>query len=81
MDSPPIRIDPDQLAELAERIARKIVELQAPSTRPELRVDEVMQLTGHGSTSALYRWLAARRVRAISQGVYRRTAILRALGQ
>ena len=66
--------------ESVDAIARRIVELQAPVTRPELTRAEVMQLTGHRSDSALDRWLSARRVKPISRGRYRRAAILRALG-
>lgn len=67
-------------AESVDAIARRVVELQAPVTRPELSRAEVMQLTGHRSDSALDRWLNARRVKPISRGRYRRSAILRALG-
>lgn len=66
--------------ESVDAIARRVVELQGQAARPELSVAEAMQLTGHASESAFYRWTASRRVKSISQGRYRRTALMRALG-
>lgn len=67
--------------ESVDAIARRVLELQGKIVhRPELSRAEVMQLTGHRSQAALTAWLTARKVRPISRGRYRRTAILRALG-
>jgi hypothetical protein len=66
--------------ESIEAIARRVVQLQGQAARPELSVAEAMDLTGHHSESAFYRWTASRRVRSVSLGRYRRSAILRALG-
>lgn len=67
-------------AESVEAVAQRTAELLGAAKRPELSRAEVMQLTGHRSDSALDRWLNARRVKPISRGRYRRSAILRALG-
>ena len=72
-----VTLSPESVEAVAEALAAKL----APNTRPELSTAEAMQLTGHRSESAFYRWAASRRVKHIAQGRYRRTALLRALGQ
>lgn len=82
--SEPVTLSPESVDAVVTRvldaIASRLIELQAQSDRPELNVAEAMQLTGHKSESAFYRWTARVRVKPIAHGRYRRTALLRALG-
>lgn len=82
--SEPIVLSPESVNAVAARvldaIADRLLAIQAKHERPELSTAEAMQLTGHKSQSAFYRWTSLRRVKSVAPGRYRRTALLRALG-
>jgi hypothetical protein len=79
-----VTLAPESVDAVANRvldaIAERLAAIQLKNTRPELSTAEAMQLTGHRSQSAFYRWTSLRRVKPVAPGRYRRTALLRALG-
>lgn len=71
-----VTLSPESIAALA----REIVAVQSAATRPELSRSEAMGLTGHRHPATFSAWCRSHRVRSISRGRYRRSAIMRALG-
>lgn len=80
MSEPIYTLTRAEIQEIAAEAAKQALASSAAPVRPELSVAEAMQLTGHRSESAFYRWATLRRVKSISQGRYRRSSLLRALG-
>lgn len=73
------KMSPHTLA-FIDAIARRVVEMQGATQRPELSRAEAMAITGHRSPATFSAWCRSRRVKAITRGRYRRAALVRAMG-
>lgn len=68
-------LSPQEIEAIAEAVAQKI----GQPSRAVLTPGEVQRMVGKQSPSALYRWLAEKQIKPVSQGRYSRAQIERAL--